>query len=156
MLNSCPPQVYKACTDWVSWDLESRSQYLHALLNAVHIYALPPKFLKNQLLSCPILSKVVFEMNESLLFFCFPHSVSFIHQWWTVRCVSFVVFLFTSRPIPVRTSCQKSFRRWRWWSFLLHQTVGVNSSMWLAGMHLFSTFILTCCVDGRKQSGNHR
>ncbi|MEQ2182336.1 Kelch-like H-associated protein 1A [Goodea atripinnis] len=37
--------------------MEGRSQYLHALLNAVHIYALPPKFLKNQLLSCPILSK---------------------------------------------------------------------------------------------------
>ncbi|XP_037551411.1 kelch-like ECH-associated protein 1A [Nematolebias whitei] len=53
----CESEVYKACTDWVSWDLESRSQYLHALLNAVHIYALPPKFLKNQLLSCPILSK---------------------------------------------------------------------------------------------------
>lgn len=53
-----PPQVYKACTDWVRWDMEGRAQYLHALLNAVHIYALPPKFLKNQLLSCPILSKV--------------------------------------------------------------------------------------------------
>lgn len=51
-------QVYKACTDWVRWDMEGRAQYLHALLNAVHIYALPPKFLKNQLLSCPILSKV--------------------------------------------------------------------------------------------------
>lgn len=38
--------------------MEGRAQYLHALLNAVHIYALPPKFLKNQLLSCPILSKV--------------------------------------------------------------------------------------------------
>lgn len=49
--------MYKACTDWVRWDLEGRAQYLHALLNAVHIYALPPKFLKNQLLSCPILSK---------------------------------------------------------------------------------------------------
>lgn len=55
---SGPLQVYKACTDWVRWDMESRAQYLHALLNAVHIYALPPKFLKNQLLSCPILSKV--------------------------------------------------------------------------------------------------
>lgn len=53
-----PCQVYKACTDWVRWDMEGRAQYLHALLNAVHIYALPPKFLKNQLLSCPILSKV--------------------------------------------------------------------------------------------------
>lgn len=51
-------QVYKACKDWVGWDMEGRAQYLHALLNAVHIYALPPKFLKNQLLSCPILSKV--------------------------------------------------------------------------------------------------
>lgn len=50
--------MYKACTDWVRWDMEGRAQYLHALLNAVHIYALPPKFLKNQLLSCPILSKV--------------------------------------------------------------------------------------------------
>ena len=50
--------MYKACTDWVRWDMEGRAQYLHALLNAVHISALPPKFLKNQLLSCPILSKV--------------------------------------------------------------------------------------------------
>ncbi|XP_057715941.1 kelch-like ECH-associated protein 1A isoform X1 [Corythoichthys intestinalis] len=53
----CESEVYKACTDWVGWDMENRAQYLHALLNAVHIYALPPKFLKNQLLSCPILSK---------------------------------------------------------------------------------------------------
>ncbi|XP_061752147.1 kelch-like ECH-associated protein 1A isoform X2 [Nerophis ophidion] len=53
----CESEVYKACTDWVSWDLENRAQYFHALLNAVHIYALPPKFLKNQLQSCPILSK---------------------------------------------------------------------------------------------------
>ncbi|XP_047202057.1 kelch-like ECH-associated protein 1A [Girardinichthys multiradiatus] len=53
----CESEVYKACTDWVHWDMEGRAQYLHALLNAVHIYALPPKFLKNQLLSCPILSK---------------------------------------------------------------------------------------------------
>uniref|UniRef100_A0AAX7T3T5 BTB domain-containing protein n=1 Tax=Astatotilapia calliptera TaxID=8154 RepID=A0AAX7T3T5_ASTCA len=53
----CESEVYKACTDWVRWDMESRAPYLHALLNAVHIYALPPKFLKNQLLSCPILSK---------------------------------------------------------------------------------------------------
>ena len=50
-------QVYKACTDWVGWDMEGRAQYLHALLNAVRIYALPPKFLKRQLLTCPILSK---------------------------------------------------------------------------------------------------
>ncbi|XP_015243316.1 PREDICTED: kelch-like ECH-associated protein 1 [Cyprinodon variegatus] len=53
----CESEVYKACTDWVSWDTEGRAHYLHALLNAVHIYALPPKFLKNQLQSCPILSK---------------------------------------------------------------------------------------------------
>uniref|UniRef100_A0A1A7XN07 Kelch-like ECH-associated protein 1a n=1 Tax=Iconisemion striatum TaxID=60296 RepID=A0A1A7XN07_9TELE len=53
----CESEVYQACTDWVRSDMESRAQYLHALLNAVHIYALPPKFLKNQLLSCPILSK---------------------------------------------------------------------------------------------------
>lgn len=53
----CESEVYRACTDWVRWDMEGRAQYLHALLNAVHIYALPPKFLKNQLLSCPILSK---------------------------------------------------------------------------------------------------
>ncbi|KAG7257688.1 hypothetical protein CRUP_033872 [Coryphaenoides rupestris] len=53
----CESEVYKACTDWVRWDVEGRAQYLHALLNAVHIYALPPKFLKNQLQSCPILSK---------------------------------------------------------------------------------------------------
>uniref|UniRef100_A0A8C9XMJ4 Kelch-like ECH-associated protein 1a n=1 Tax=Sander lucioperca TaxID=283035 RepID=A0A8C9XMJ4_SANLU len=53
----CESEVYKACTDWVRWDMEGRAPYLHALLNAVHIYALPPKFLKNQLQSCPILSK---------------------------------------------------------------------------------------------------
>ncbi|XP_072313821.1 kelch-like ECH-associated protein 1A isoform X1 [Eucyclogobius newberryi] len=53
----CESEVYKACTDWVRSDMEPRSQYLHALLNAMHIYALPPKFLKNQLQSCPILSK---------------------------------------------------------------------------------------------------
>ncbi|KAF7659386.1 hypothetical protein LDENG_00298550 [Lucifuga dentata] len=53
----CESEVYKACTDWVRWDVEGRAQYLHALLNAVHIYALPPKFLKNQLQFCPILSK---------------------------------------------------------------------------------------------------
>lgn len=60
-------QVYKACTDWVRWDMEGRAQYLHALLNAVHIYALPPKFLKNQLLSCPILSKVSDSLDWWLL-----------------------------------------------------------------------------------------
>lgn len=53
----CESEVYKACTDWVHGDMENRSQYLHALLNAVHIYALPPNFLKSQLQSCPILSK---------------------------------------------------------------------------------------------------
>lgn len=65
-------QVYRACTDWVRWDMEGRAQYLHALLNAVHIYALPPKFLKNQLLSCPILSKVNPPVaNVFFLFFLF-------------------------------------------------------------------------------------
>lgn len=63
-----PCQVYKACTDWVGWDMEGRSQYLHALLNAVRIYALPPKFLKNQLLSCPILSKVNYRLIVCFLF----------------------------------------------------------------------------------------
>ncbi len=53
----CESEVYKACIDWVRWDVESRAQYFHALLNAVHIYALPPTFLKRQLQSCPILSK---------------------------------------------------------------------------------------------------
>ncbi len=53
----CESEVYKACIDWVRWDAESRAQYFHALLNAVHIYALPPTFLKRQLQSCPILSK---------------------------------------------------------------------------------------------------
>lgn len=53
----CETEVYKACIDWVRWDVEARSQYFHALLNAVRIYALPAKFLKRQLQSCPILSK---------------------------------------------------------------------------------------------------
>ncbi|XP_076828171.1 kelch-like ECH-associated protein 1A [Brachyhypopomus gauderio] len=53
----CETEVYKACIDWVRWDVEGRAQYFHALLNAVHIYALPAKFLKRQLQSCPILSK---------------------------------------------------------------------------------------------------
>ncbi|XP_036410861.1 kelch-like ECH-associated protein 1A [Megalops cyprinoides] len=53
----CESEVYKACIEWVRWDVENRAQYFHALLNAVHIYALPPKFLKRQLQSCPILSK---------------------------------------------------------------------------------------------------
>ncbi|XP_035278964.1 kelch-like ECH-associated protein 1A isoform X1 [Anguilla anguilla] len=53
----CESEVYKACSEWVGWDVEGRAQYFHALLNAVHIYALPAKFLKRQLQSCPILSK---------------------------------------------------------------------------------------------------
>ncbi|KAJ8378538.1 hypothetical protein AAFF_G00238430 [Aldrovandia affinis] len=53
----CESEVYKACSEWVRWDVENRAQYFHALLNAVHIYALPPRFLKRQLQSCPILSK---------------------------------------------------------------------------------------------------
>ncbi|MBN3303231.1 KEAP1 protein, partial [Amia calva] len=53
----CESEVYKACIEWVRWDCENRAQYFHALLNAVHIYALPPKFLKTQLQECPILSK---------------------------------------------------------------------------------------------------
>ncbi|KAJ8271081.1 hypothetical protein GJAV_G00122520 [Gymnothorax javanicus] len=53
----CEVDVYKACSDWVRWDVEGRAQYFHALLNAVKIYALPAKFLKRQLQSCPILSK---------------------------------------------------------------------------------------------------
>ncbi|XP_006640119.2 kelch-like ECH-associated protein 1A isoform X1 [Lepisosteus oculatus] len=53
----CESEVYKACIEWVRWDVEGRAQYFHALLNAVHIYALPPKFLQAQLQGCPILSK---------------------------------------------------------------------------------------------------
>ncbi|KAM9354042.1 LOW QUALITY PROTEIN: kelch-like ECH-associated protein 1A [Pholidichthys leucotaenia] len=54
----CLCQVYKACTDVVGYDMEGRALYLHALLNAVHIYALPPKFLKNTAASpAPILIK---------------------------------------------------------------------------------------------------
>lgn len=53
----CESEVFKACTDWVRRDTEGRAQYLHALLNAVHIYALPPRFLKKQLMSCPILKQ---------------------------------------------------------------------------------------------------
>uniref|UniRef100_A0A8C7MY31 BACK domain-containing protein n=1 Tax=Oncorhynchus kisutch TaxID=8019 RepID=A0A8C7MY31_ONCKI len=45
---------------WVRWDVESRAPYLHALLNALHVYTLPPKFIKIQLQSCPILSKANF------------------------------------------------------------------------------------------------
>ncbi|KAL2096987.1 hypothetical protein ACEWY4_006194 [Coilia grayii] len=53
----CEVEVYEACIEWVHWDVENRAQYFHALLKAVHIYALPPKFLKRQLQHCPILSK---------------------------------------------------------------------------------------------------
>ncbi|XP_039623644.1 kelch-like ECH-associated protein 1A [Polypterus senegalus] len=53
----CESEVYKACLEWVRWDPENRAQYFHALLNAVHIHSLPPKFLKTQLLECPILSR---------------------------------------------------------------------------------------------------
>nr|XP_014342243.1 PREDICTED: kelch-like ECH-associated protein 1 isoform X2 [Latimeria chalumnae] len=53
----CESEVYKACIEWVRWDLENRAQYFHALLNAVQLYALPPKFLKMQLQECPVLNK---------------------------------------------------------------------------------------------------
>ncbi|XP_067824674.1 kelch-like ECH-associated protein 1A isoform X2 [Heptranchias perlo] len=53
----CESEVYKACLEWVRWDLEGRAQYFHALLNALHIYALPLRFLKHQLQECPILDK---------------------------------------------------------------------------------------------------
>ncbi|XP_028831105.1 kelch-like ECH-associated protein 1A isoform X2 [Denticeps clupeoides] len=53
----CEVEVYQACIEWVHWDLENRAQYFHALLKAVHLYSLPPKFLKKQLQHCPILSK---------------------------------------------------------------------------------------------------
>lgn len=83
-------QVYKACTDWVRWDMEGRAQYLHALLNAVHIYALPPKFLKNQLLSCPILSKVSpLLVPDSLLPFT-PHAHP---SWFHLRVFTVGQFL---------------------------------------------------------------
>lgn len=130
--------MYKACTDWVSWDVESRSQYLHALLNAVHIYALPPKFLKNQLLSCPILSKVnpdvLSVLNKSVFS---VYSMKLINQLFAALCVWLLLpFFLTPRLMPVRTSCQKSFRKWHWWSFLLHQIVEANSSTLLAGKFL--------------------
>ncbi|XP_078054666.1 kelch-like ECH-associated protein 1A [Mustelus asterias] len=54
----CESEVYEACIEWVRWDLKGRSQYFHALLNALHIYALPLRFLKHQLQECPILDKV--------------------------------------------------------------------------------------------------
>ncbi|KAL4608091.1 kelch-like ECH-associated protein 1a-like [Arapaima gigas] len=53
----CESEVYKACIEWVRWDVEGRAQFFHALLDAVRIYALPPRFLKRQLQSCPVLSK---------------------------------------------------------------------------------------------------
>ncbi|XP_067872088.1 kelch-like ECH-associated protein 1A [Heterodontus francisci] len=53
----CESEVYKACMEWVRWDLEGRAQYFHALLNALQIYALPLRFLKHQLQECPILDK---------------------------------------------------------------------------------------------------
>lgn len=86
---SGPLQVYKACTDWVRWDMESRAQYLHALLNAVHIYALPPKFLKNQLLSCPILSKV---NPPTPTLFQISFLTHFTHLSCFCACVCVVVF----------------------------------------------------------------
>ncbi|XP_051893729.1 kelch-like ECH-associated protein 1A [Pristis pectinata] len=54
----CETEVYKACMEWVRWDLEGRAQYFHALLNALQIYALPLRFLKHQLQVCPILDKL--------------------------------------------------------------------------------------------------
>lgn len=109
---SGPLQVYKACTDWVRWDMESRAQYLHALLNAVHIYALPPKFLKNQLLSCPILSKV---NPPTQVFQILTHFTDTLYRFLLI-CPVFVLvcvlllFFSNCRPIPVRTSCLRSSR----------------------------------------------
>ncbi|KAM4810078.1 kelch-like ECH-associated protein 1A [Rhinophrynus dorsalis] len=54
----CETEVYNACLGWMQWDLNNRAQYFHVLLNAVQIYALPPKFLAVQLQHCPILNKV--------------------------------------------------------------------------------------------------
>ncbi|OCU00689.1 kelch-like ECH-associated protein 1A [Xenopus laevis] len=53
----CESEVYNACLKWMQWDLNNRAQYFHALLNAVHLYSLPAKFLEIQLKKCPILSK---------------------------------------------------------------------------------------------------
>ncbi|KAM4707373.1 kelch-like ECH-associated protein 1A isoform 1-T3 [Discoglossus pictus] len=53
----CETEVYNACVRWMQWDLNSRAQYFHVLLNAVHLYSLPPKFLAVQLQHCPILNK---------------------------------------------------------------------------------------------------
>ncbi|XP_053321698.1 kelch-like ECH-associated protein 1A [Spea bombifrons] len=55
----CESEVYNACLRWMQWDLNNRAQYFHVLLNAVHIYALPPKFLAVQLQQCPILHKEI-------------------------------------------------------------------------------------------------
>lgn len=96
---SGPLQVYKACTDWVRWDMESRAQYLHALLNAVHIYALPPKFLKNQLLSCPILSKVNPPTQVFQILTHFPdtlHRFLLICPAFVLVCVFWVFFFKTA------------------------------------------------------------
>ncbi|XP_029470245.1 kelch-like ECH-associated protein 1 isoform X2 [Rhinatrema bivittatum] len=53
----CESEIYKACLEWIRWDMDSRAQYFHVLLNAVQLYALPPKFLKMQLQECPILNQ---------------------------------------------------------------------------------------------------
>ncbi|XP_063770814.1 kelch-like ECH-associated protein 1A [Pseudophryne corroboree] len=53
----CETEVYNACLRWMQWDLINREQYFTLLLNAVHLYALPPKFLAVQLKQCPILNK---------------------------------------------------------------------------------------------------
>ncbi|XP_071968672.1 kelch-like ECH-associated protein 1A [Engystomops pustulosus] len=53
----CETEVYNACVRWMQWDLHNRAQYFNVLLNAVRLYALPPKFLAVQLKQCPILNK---------------------------------------------------------------------------------------------------
>ncbi|XP_068127299.1 kelch-like ECH-associated protein 1A [Hyperolius riggenbachi] len=53
----CETEVYNACVRWMQWDLKSRAQYFCMLLDAVQLYALPPKFLAVQLKQCPILNK---------------------------------------------------------------------------------------------------
>ncbi|XP_040178673.1 kelch-like ECH-associated protein 1A isoform X1 [Rana temporaria] len=53
----CETEVYNACVRWMQWDVSSRAQYFNVLLNAIHLYALPPKFLAVQLKHCPILNK---------------------------------------------------------------------------------------------------
>ncbi|XP_018412987.1 PREDICTED: kelch-like ECH-associated protein 1 [Nanorana parkeri] len=52
----CETEVYNACVRWMQWDVDKRAQYFNVLLNAVHLYALPPKFLAVQLKHCPILN----------------------------------------------------------------------------------------------------